>query len=377
MPTDTDRPHLLVVSASTGTGHLRAAEAIREAAPAVEPAVHAEHVDLLELAPAWVRSLYGAGYETVAARAPRVWKGIYRVTDGAAADRALWAPLAWRILFREFHRLLASRPWSACVCTHFLPCQLAADRPGLPPMSLVMTDLTVHRYWVQPRVHRYFVGVESAADELRRRLRGVQVDASGIPVSAAIANAPSRGDARAALGLGGERLVLVTGGGLGIGVEEAADAALAGAPADVRVAVVCGRNERARERLTMHASAEPRLTVLGYARDMERWLAAADVVSGKAGGLFSSEALAAAKPLVLTRPIPGAEEGNTRVLTGEGAALTGRDDAEMRRAFTRIFTEPGLLARLAANAGRLGRPGAARAVVSAALWTSLPHRAAA
>lgn len=356
---------LLIVSASTGTGHLRAAEAVREAAAA--DGTHAEHVDLLDLAPAWVRSVYGTGYEAVAARAPRVWKGIYRLTDGRAADRARWAPLAWRILFREFHRLLTARPWDACVCTHFLPAQLAADRPGLPPMSLVMTDLTVHRCWVQPRVRRYFAGVESAAAELRRRLPGAWVEASGIPVSAAIASAPARVEARAALGVAEGPLLLVTGGGLGIGVEEAADAALAGAPAGVRVAVVCGRNERARERLSIRAQAEPRLRVLGYVRNVEAWLAAADVVAGKAGGLFTSEALAVGRPLVLTRPIPGAEEGNTRVLLAEGAALAGRGAAEMTRAFGRIFTEPGLLDGLATNARRLGRPDAARAVVNAAL----------
>lgn len=356
---------LLIVSARTGTGHLRAAEALREAAAA--GGVHAEHVELLDLAPAWVRSVYGSGYEAVAARAPRVWKGIYRLTDGRAADRARWAPLAWRTLFREFQRLLTARPWSACVCTHFLPAQLAADRPGLPPMSLVMTDLTVHRVWVQPRVRRYFVGVQSAADELGRRLPGVSVTASGIPVSAAIASAPTRDDARAALGIGGGRMLLVTGGGLGIGVEEAADAALAGAPADVRVAVVCGRNQRACERLSVRARGEPRLHVLGYVRNVEQWLAAADAVSGKAGGLFTSEALAVGRPLVLTRPIPGAEEGNTRVLLAEGAALAGRTRAEMTHAFARIFTEPGLLDHLAENARRIGRPGAARTVVDAAL----------
>ncbi|HEU4561378.1 MAG TPA: glycosyltransferase [Longimicrobium sp.] len=364
---------LLIVSASTGTGHLRAAEALRQAA--AEAGVKSEHVDLLELAPAWVRSVYGAGYEAVAMHAPRVWKGIYRLTDGDA-DRARWAPLARRILFREFDRLLRSRPWHACVCTHFLPCQLAADFPGLPPFSLVMTDLTVHRYWVQPRVRRYFVAVETAAADLRRRVPGARVQATGIPVSAAIAAVPDRDAARAALGLADGPLLLVTGGGLGIGVEEAADAALAGAPAKVRVVAVCGKNEAARERLAARAAGEPRLRVLGYVRNLEEWMAAADVVAGKPGGLFTSEALALGKPLVLTRPIPGAEDGNLRVVTDEGAALAGRGFAEMRDAFARVFTEPAVMSRLASNARRLGRPDAARAVIAAVTAREAVERAA-
>ncbi|MBV9109136.1 MAG: hypothetical protein JO306_07005 [Gemmatimonadetes bacterium] len=368
------RGGVLVMSASTGTGHQRAGDALREAAAAADPAIPAQHVDLLELAPAWVRSIYGTGYEMVAARAPRVWKHVYRITDGDAADRARWAPLAWRLIFREFQRLLGSRPWDACICTHFLPCQLAASRPGLPPFSLVMTDFTVHRFWVQRRVRHYFAATEAAAAELRRRVPGSRVEATGIPVAPAIANAPSRDAAREALGIGGGPLLLVTGGGLGIGVEEAAAAALAGAPAEVRVAVVCGRNEAARARLS--ALAEPRLSVEGYVRNMDQWLAAADAVSGKPGGLFTSEALALGKPLVLTRPIPGAEEGNLAAVTTEGAALAGRDFAEMRSAFGRVFAEPGLLARLAANARRLGRPHAARDVLVSATAHAAVERAA-
>jgi processive 1,2-diacylglycerol beta-glucosyltransferase len=356
---------LLIVSASTGTGHLRAADALREAALARDPAAAVEHVDLLELAPRWVRSVYGAGYEMVAARAPGLWKGIYRLTDGER-DHALWAPLARATLFREFRRLLESRRWDAVVSTHFLPGQLAAGRRGLPPFTMVITDFTLHRYWVQPRVRRYCVATETLAAELRGRIPGARVEATGIPIAPSIAAAPSRAEARAALGLEVERPVaLVVGGGLGIGVEEAAEAALASTPADVQVVAVCGRNEAARARLSALGIDEARLRVRGFERGMERWLAAADVVATKPGGLTTSEALALGRPLLLTRPIPGAEEGNTRAVVAEGAALAARDEAEMRSAFARLFADPGLLERLSDAARRIGRPRAAEAVLDA------------
>ncbi|HEX7241892.1 MAG TPA: hypothetical protein VF263_16540, partial [Longimicrobiaceae bacterium] len=97
---------------------------------------------------------------------------------------------------------------------------------------------------------------------------------------------------------------------------------------------------------------------------MERWLSAADLVATKPGGLTSSETLALGRPLLLTRPIPGAEEGNTRALVAAGAALTGQDSASLRDAFRRVWTEEGLLERLSATARRLGRPDAAQTVAS-------------
>src|SRR6185436_18185116 len=118
---------LLIVSASTGTGHLRAAHALVGAAWA-HGEVHPEHVDLLECAPAWVRSVYGAGYEVLAARAPWAWNGVYRATDGRRADGARWGAAALRLLFRDFRRLVRGGGWDACLCTHFLPCQLGGGR---------------------------------------------------------------------------------------------------------------------------------------------------------------------------------------------------------------------------------------------------------
>jgi processive 1,2-diacylglycerol beta-glucosyltransferase len=359
---------VLIVSASTGTGHLRAGEALRQALAERDPGVPVEHVDLLELAPRWVRAAYGAGYEVVAARAPWLWDRIYRRTDGADEDHARWAPLAQRLLFREFRRLLLDGRWKHCLCTHFLPCQLAAGRPGLPPFSLVVTDFTLHRYWAQPGVGRYFVATDTLGDELRRRVRGARVRATGIPVAPAFAAAPPRAEARAALGLDPRRPVaLLMGGGLGLGVEEMAEAALASDTAGVQLVAVCGRNAAARERLERRGAGEERLRVLGYVQGVERWISAADVVVTKPGGLTTSEALALGRPLILARPIPGAEEGNTRALVQAGAALAAPDGRSLREALERAFAPGDTRARLAAAARRIGRPHAARTVLGALL----------
>jgi hypothetical protein len=62
---------ILVVSASAGTGHLRAGAAVRDACRA--HGLDAEHVDVLELAPRWLKAAYAGGFELLArlARATR------------------------------------------------------------------------------------------------------------------------------------------------------------------------------------------------------------------------------------------------------------------------------------------------------------------
>ncbi|MDR0787688.1 MAG: glycosyltransferase [Gemmatimonadota bacterium] len=349
--------NVLIVSASTGTGHIRAGEAVREALGQHSPEASVRHVDLLSLAPGWVRRGYGTGYELMASRAPWAWERVYRHTDGDGTDHARWSGFADHVLFREFRQLLLSRRWDVVVSTHFLPCQLAAGKPGMPPFALSITDFTVHRFWVQPRVGRYFVATDDVAADLRRRLPAARVDVTGIPISPLTATGIPRLEARSRLGMDPERsVVMVAGGGLGLGVVEMTRSVLAGAPADVQIVAVCGRNEAAREALSSLDLPAERLRVMGYVTGMEAYLAASDVVVTKPGGLTTSEALAIGRPLVLTLPIPGQETGNTRALVAAGAALPALSDRELREVTERIFTRPELRRELEASARRIGRP---------------------
>jgi processive 1,2-diacylglycerol beta-glucosyltransferase len=354
---------VLIVSASAGNGHLRAGEALKSAARRYYPQWRVEHLDVLEQAPRWVRLAYGGGFELLAARAPRVWGGIYRWADGPERDHARWAALAERTLFRAFRRLLLQGGWDLCICTHFLPAQLAAGRSGMPRFALVVTDYTLHRYWAQPRVARYFVGNPQLAADIRTRIPNAVVDVTGIPVDPVFATAIAQADARLAVGLDADRPVItIMGGGLGLGIEENLDAMLACGVDDAQLVVICGRNASARERLEQR-SLPARVHVVGYVSSVERIFAASDVVVTKPGGLTTSEALALARPLVLTRPLPGHEQGNVTVLQETGAALSADSATELGETVATLLREPARLRELTEAARAAGRPAAALAIL--------------
>jgi processive 1,2-diacylglycerol beta-glucosyltransferase len=360
-----ERPaRILIASASAGTGHLAAAEALRHALTEGEGGSRVEHVDVLQLGPPWVRAAYADGFEVLASRAPRLWKGVYSWTDGSV-DAARWGAAAQRALFPAFRRLLVAGQWDAVVCTHFLPCQLAAGGAGLPPFALVATDFTLHRYWAQQRVTRFFVATEAMAAELRRRRPGARVDVTGIPVGARFATAPDRGAARAALGLPDAfPVALVMGGGLGIGVADTARAVASAPTGGLQVLVVTGSNRRARDELAALAAGEPRVRILGRVDNVHELMAAADLVVTKPGGLTTSEALAVGRPLLLTRAIPGHEEGNAATLTRAGAAIYAPDNADVFQTVEKLVVDSELRRRTGEAARRMGRPDAARAVAA-------------
>jgi processive 1,2-diacylglycerol beta-glucosyltransferase len=356
---------ILIASASAGMGHLRAGEALKQALQARDARWKVEHLDVLTLAPRWVRLAYRGGFELLAAHAPRVWGGIYRWADGPDEDQARWGAVAERLLFRSFRRLLAGGAWDHCACTHFLPAQLAAGRAGFPPFSLVVTDFTLHRFWAQPRVHRYFVATAELAQSLRQRIPGARVDVTGIPVSNVFGYWSAPEGARAALGLVPDQpAALLLGGSLGLRIEETVNAVLQFAPETLQIIVICGKNEAARERLEAAALPE-RVHIRGYVNEIERFFAAADVIITKPGGLTTSEALSMGKPLLLTRGLPGQEEGNLRALVETGAASDVSTPEQLEQTCKNLFADIDRLARQRAAAAAVGRADAAVRIAAA------------
>jgi processive 1,2-diacylglycerol beta-glucosyltransferase len=366
-------PRVLIASASAGSGHVRAGDALLTAFRSAGAA--ADHVDVLQLAPAWVRAAYARGFELIASRAPRVWREIYERSDGPDCDTARWGEPASRLLFRGFLALLVAGRYDACVCTHFLPGQLAAGRAGLPLFTTVVTDFELHRYWVNQRVHNYFVASRPMADALRHRLPGAAVTVSGIPTATPEYRAGDRREARVSLGLNPERgVVLVMGGGFGLGVEESARAVLRAQMPGLQLLVVCGRNTSAQRRLdayaaslTTPATASGPIRVAGYVSDIARYMTAADLVITKPGGLTTSEALALNRPLLLTRGMPGHEEANVRYLASATAALPAPTDEAVSDAVRRFFGDDGVRRSLEAGAARVAAPHAAAQIAETVL----------
>src|SRR5207245_10071815 len=111
----------------------------------------------------------------------------------------------------------------------------------------------------------------------------------------------------------------------------------------------------------------PRLVPVGFTKEMDQYMAAADLLVGKAGGLTTSEALARALPMALIEPIPGQEERNADHLLEEGAAIRCNNLPAAAWKIAALLDDPARLARMRDAARRLGRPGAAAAIAEDAL----------
>ena len=372
------KPRVLLLSATSGAGHVRAAQAL-EKAFAARGDCNVEHIDALQYVSRLFQRVYDKAYLSMVRRAPELMGVFYERTDQPwhhprrrlALDRLNTGPMI---------RLLKRTQPDLCVATHFLPAEiiawLIAERKLRAHNAIVVTDFDVHAMWLCRTVDRYYVAIDEAAEYLARiGVPREKLRVTGIPIDPLFAVPIDRADARKELGLDADAtVILISAGGYGIGPVEQLVKDLLALPRPWQIAAIAGKSEKARKRLEELAkqagnlpSGWPRLCPVGFTTEMDKFMAAADLMVGKAGGLTTSEALARALPMALIEPIPGQEERNADHLLEAGAAIRCNNLPAAPWKIAALLDDPARFRRMRDAARSLGRPGAAAAIAEDAL----------
>ncbi|MCI0547627.1 MAG: UDP-N-acetylglucosamine 2-epimerase [Candidatus Rokubacteria bacterium] len=366
-------PRVLILTASYGSGHdrvaLTLADAFRGAGAVPRVVDHFRELVHPRFAAA-TESLYGA----VLRNAPALWGLAYWVGDQISASSPLLLGMN-RIGTRKLARLLAAERPDHVVTVHPTPAavlgELAAGGIRVPPHTIVFTDFVTHAQWVQPHVDHYCVPAEEIARELiARGVSRERVVVTGIPVRREFGEPADRAAARLALGLSPRHPVFLfmagSAGTLGR-LEDAARAVLLLDRA-VQAVFLAGRDDRLAARLRqIVAGHESRLKVVGYVDDVRLYMAAADFVTTKAGGITLAEALAAEAPIICFGSLPGQEVRNERFATVAGVGLLARSPAQLPRVLGIALRDTVLVRDIRERVRRYRRPDAAAAVVSVVL----------
>jgi processive 1,2-diacylglycerol beta-glucosyltransferase len=363
---------ILILSASVGAGHGRAAEALEAAFQTVLPkGSSVRHIDVLQLTNSVFRRIYGKAYFDLFRLSPHLLGYFYdyldrpaRGTHFAVGDRLRL--LTERANFRRLTALLRKERWDLIVNTHFLPAEIIASmrRRGTltVPQATVTTDYDTHRLWVNQPCEHYFTATPEGAAYLH--YVGVPSDdlsVTGIPVHPSFAKSKGREVCREKHGFLPDRpAILQLAGGFGVGPVEIIFKGLLGIERPLTVAVVSGSNAEVRERLEkIPVPSRHAVRILGFSKEIDELMEAADLLVSKPGGLTSSEALTKGLPLAIVNPIPGQESRNSDFLLEAGAAVKINNLCVLGEKVGGLLGEPERLAAMKENALRAARPLAA------------------
>jgi len=368
---------ILVLSASVGAGHLRAAQAVALALQELDPTADVQNVDVLEYTTALFRRLYGKAYLDLVNHAPHMLGYFYDMLDRkpsrfSQGDRLRY--LAQKLNAMRFLKFLKSSPWDIIVNTHFLPLEMIAHlrrkKKLNTPQVTVTTDFETHRLWIHQPCDHFFTATAEGAENLA--VWGVPrelITVTGIPIHPEFSRPADIVACRAKHGVAGDRpVLLMLAGGFGVGPIERIYEGLLSLEQPVEVIAVSGKNEALRKKLGKISVPERhRAHVLGFTNDMHELMAVADLVLSKPGGLTTSEVLARGAAMAVVNPIPGQESRNSDFLLENGAAIKINNLATMPLKLNELLANPTRLRQLKTNARALGRPQAAFTVAQAVL----------
>jgi processive 1,2-diacylglycerol beta-glucosyltransferase len=377
-PFSNRQPRVLILSASSGAGHVRAGEALAQAFRA-KGNCSVEHVNALAYVSKFFQRAYDKMYINMVQRVPDLMGLLYERTDQPWSHPRRRLALD-RLNTQPMIRMLKRAQPDLCVATHFLPAEilawLIAKKKLAARHAIVVTDYDVHAMWLCRTVDRYYVALPESAEYLarigvpRKKLR-----VTGIPVDPVFEKPVNRSEVRQRFGLSLDaQVLLIAAGGYGLGPVEQLVKNLLAVERPWQIVAIAGKSEKLKKRLDVLAKTArrspggmERLITVGFTKEMDQYMAAADLLIGKAGGLTSSEALARELPMALVEPIPGQEERNADHLLEAGAAIRCNNLPAAAWKIAGLMDRPGKLAEMKRAAGEMARPGAARAIVEDAL----------
>lgn len=372
---------VLILSASAGAGHVRAADALMkdfQQHPLVQNGGEVQHWDILQYSSAALRYIYAKGYINLARRAPWLLGIVYKATD--TAHQGSIARAFENLSAGPFVRALREYQPDLVVSTFFTGPNVISWLNTRPDGALgggkkiypaiIITDFDVHAMWLTRSYSRYFVALPETSECLQRAgIPQEQITISGIPVDPVFRVPKDRAATRRALGLDPDlTTILLSAGAFSVGPVELLLSDLQAMKTPAQVVAIAGKSPELKARFDQLAAATPagapvRIHPVGFTHQMDEYMAASNLLISKPGGLTTSEAMARGLPMCVVNPIPDHEERNADLLLEAGVAIRCNNPRILGWKVESLLRDPVRLESMRVNAQAFGRPFAGQTIV--------------
>jgi processive 1,2-diacylglycerol beta-glucosyltransferase len=318
---------ILILSAATGGGHLRASHAIESYINENSTGNEVAVVDALKSINYVLDKTVCEGYHFLATKTPKMFGQIYRATN----EDSLLSNLVSRFTSVYSYKLISlirEQNPDIIISTHPFATEMVSHLKGRKivtvPLICLMTDYGPHRAWIGDHVDAYIVSNSDMIPEMQEM--GVpkeRIYPFGIPVGDVFFSKGDKPELLKKLGMDADiPTILIMAGSFGVTGIMKIYKEIVKLPTDFQIIVITGRNQKLYEAFTPVVEHSPKKTKLVFfTNEVENYMHASDLIITKPGGLTVSEALACNIPLAVFDAIPGQEEDNANFLLTHDMAV--------------------------------------------------------
>ena len=383
---------VLILSATTGGGHMTAANALKDYIKSKDSGADVLIIDTLQYVSPFVNKAVTSGYIYMVRNTPNFYGNIYNNADKNDNTINKTVEITTSVLSTKLLPLIDEFKPDIMVSTHPFAIEIVATLKarGLinKPLISIITDFAVHQaYVVQEVVDAYIVSSREMVDDIvSRGIERVRVYPYGIPVKQKFYEDIDRQSAFEDEGLD-ENLptVLIMAGSFGVTDVLKIYHKIVKSPASFQVIVITGKNEKLYEtfehylrKITINNTiveykkllkeskpqkparpgAKPKnkssasrnqkpikpTRLLYFTDEVEKYMHMAAFIVTKPGGLTVSESIAAELPMAIFKAIPGQEEQNASFLVENNMAVRLKKDNTCTATITELINNPQKLA---------------------------------
>ncbi len=321
---------ILILTASTGGGHKRAAAALEAKIKELSPDTGVKVVDAMKvIGKAYDKTVCG-GYHFMATKIPKVYGECYKITD----RKSVMYEAVMRSNTLMSNKLLDTidefEPDIVLICHPFVTTMISKLRrqgkTDVKAISLI-TDYDAHRTYIVPNIDAYVLAEPQMAEKLEK-VYGVEKELIyplGIPIFDRFTQPFDKAEICKREGLDPSiPTVLLMAGSFGVTSVLDFYKSLAQKQKNMQFIIITGRNIKLfahLEKLIDELCTQENTKLLYFVKNVEDYMHISDLIVTKPGGLTVTESLACSLPLAIYSAFPGQERDNATFLLREKAAV--------------------------------------------------------
>ena len=347
---------VLILSARTGGGHMRCAQAIDKVLKECDPEGEVRIVDGLEYVNRYFNKVVVDGYKFSATKLSKLYGILYHMANNTNSLNKL-IQKSNNIFARKLIPLFFEFKPDVVVTTHaFLSvmCSKLIDKGYINvPVISIITDFAPHTIYINSGVTEYVVSSVQMVDELEKT--GVDrniIHPFGIPIDPVFFEKDEqKREHLTQLGFDPDiPTVLVMAGSFGVTDILKLYENINEIELDFQIIVITGRNMKlfdefnsilscnegmriGKREINFNDEREPsrkeekmnitkKTMLIYFTEEVHKYMQLSDLIITKPGGLTVTESLASCLPMVLFRGIPGQETDNTEYLCNNNLAIS-------------------------------------------------------
>lgn len=341
--------NILILSASTGGGHMRASKAIESYMIKQDKDINVKIVDsLLYISPILNKTIT-SGYVYLATKTPKLYGKLYDLSN---KDRKFsnFVTRINNIFANKLLPLIDDFKPDVIITTHPFPTEMVS-RLKLKneiniPLICIMTDYAPHKAWLSEKVDAYIVANDDmVAKMVAQGVSEEHIYPYGIPVDEVFFEEEEKQLVLEELNLDKNLpTILMMAGSFGVANVFDIYANIIDIDLDFQIILVTGKNKKLYNQFEEVVGNSPKNTKLIYfTNEINKFMQASDIIITKPGGLTVTEALACNIPMAIFDAIPGQEEENAEFLIKHNMAVRISDGNSCREAIVRLLEDNGKL----------------------------------